>query len=157
MKIEEILAKLEEKGQSLTTAESCTGGGLAARITSRPGASAVFRYGFVVYSNEAKETLLGVGNKTLATHGAVSAETAGEMALGAAKLAEAEFAIAVTGIAGPAGGSVDKPVGLVYFGFLSPKGLSVEKCVFSGDRGEIRAAAVAFALDLIAEGVRGKR
>ena len=113
---ESIVAVLKEKGMTLTTAESCSGGLLAGRIMNVSGASAVYNEGYITYANASKEKILGVKHETLETFGAVSKETAYEMAVGAAKAAGADAALSVTGIAGPGGGTVEKPVGLVYVG-----------------------------------------
>ena len=111
---EEIVKKLLEKQYTVTTAESCTGGLLAGRILNVPGASSVYNEGHITYSNEAKERLLGVSHGTLVRYGAVSRQTAEEMARGAAKAAKAEIGLSTTGIAGPGGGTKEKPVGLIY-------------------------------------------
>ncbi len=145
-------ALLQEKAMTITTAESCTGGWVAQAITSKSGSSAWFERGFVTYSNEAKQEILGVSADTLAVHGAVSAETALAMATGACRIAKAGFAVAVTGIAGPTGGTAGKPVGLVWFGFCAPgRDPLARSQVFSGDRREIRAQAVRYALSTLLE------
>ena len=117
-----LAARLIQRGWSIATAESCTGGQIASQLTSISGASAYFREGFVTYANEAKVDRLGVSEQTLIAHGAVSEETCIEMALGAKKLSGADVAIAVTGIAGPTGGTPDKPVGTVFLGLALPDG-----------------------------------
>lgn len=134
----------------LVTAESCTGGLISALLTEIAGSSDVFERGFVTYSNRAKEECLGVDPNILSTFGAVSAETARAMAEGALTHAQAEIALAVTGIAGPGGGSAAKPVGLVYFGYGSRGAVTTLERRF-GDvgRNEVRLAAVATALDLL--------
>jgi nicotinamide-nucleotide amidase len=114
-----IVRLLTERGQTIALAESCTGGFIAHRLTNVPGASAVLRAGYVTYSNEAKQDLLGVQDATLAAHGVVSETTVREMAEGARRRAKADYAIAVTGIAGPGGGSEEKPVGTVYIAVAS--------------------------------------
>lgn len=114
---EQLMAKLKAKKWMLATAESCTGGMIATAITDKAGSSAVFERGFVTYSNQAKMDCLGVSAKTLKSHGAVSMQTAEEMAKGALDNSEAKISIAVTGIAGPDGGTPQKPVGLVYIGY----------------------------------------
>lgn len=124
---EEIVAKLSEKGLTLTTAESCTGGLVAKRLTDVSGASAVFHGGAVTYSNRLKSEWLGVRADTLRQFGAVSAQTAREMAVGARKFAKADLAVAVTGIAGPNSDDTDKPVGLVYIALADANGVTVEK------------------------------
>lgn len=137
---------LMEKGYTMTTAESCTGGMLAARMINVPGVSGVFQAGFVTYANEAKHKLIGVCEKTLETYGAVSKETAGEMVTGAAKAADADVAVSITGIAGPDGGTREKPVGLVYIGCLVNGKTEVKEYHFSGNRMKIRENVVAAAL-----------
>ena len=150
---ETLLESYRAAGKMLSTAESCTGGLIAGLLTEIDGSSDVVERGFVTYSNEAKQDCLGVPTETLKAHGAVSAETALAMAAGALAHSRADVALSVTGIAGPGGGSVEKPVGLVYFG-LARKGAapSSERHVFSGDRAGIRRAAVETALDLLARG-----
>lgn len=124
---EEIVVKLSEKGLTLTTAESCTGGLVAKRLTDVSGASAVFHGGAVTYSNRLKSEWLGVRADTLRQFGAVSAQTAHEMAEGARKFAKADLAVAVTGIAGPNSDDTDKPVGLVYIALADANGVTVKK------------------------------
>ncbi|MGI5875065.1 MAG: CinA family protein [Bacillota bacterium] len=149
--VEDIVRKLIAKGVTVAAAESCTGGKIAAAVTDVAGASAIFGYGLVTYSNEAKVKLLGVSEKTLLEHGAVSEETAREMAAGLSRVSGADAAVAVTGIAGPGGGTAAKPVGLVYIGLAVGGEIDVKKNLFSGDRGEIRRQTVETALALIAE------
>lgn len=138
--------RLRILGAHVTTAESCTGGWIAKRLTDAAGSSAWFEYGFVTYSNDAKTSQLGVPKALLDEHGAVSRPVVEAMARGAAERSGAEFAIAVSGIAGPGGGSEHKPVGTVWFGFAF-RG-RVDACceVFPGDRDAIRRGAVEFAL-----------
>lgn len=145
----EIAQLLERKKLHVTTAESCTGGLIAGTLVNVPGISAWFGEGYVTYSNEAKEKLLGVSHETLETFGAVSRETAQEMAEGAAKAAFADAAVAVTGIAGPDGGTVEKPVGLVYIGCFCEGTTCVEKHIFDGNRAQVRAQSVQAALTLL--------
>lgn len=140
---------LLDKGWRVTCAESCTGGGIGYAITSTSGSSAWFNEGFITYSNEAKQSMLGVSPKTLETFGAVSSETVEEMALGAAQAAGAEVAISVSGIAGPDGGSTEKPVGTVWFGFVIGGTRYTKKQHFTGDRQAVRIKAVEFALSNI--------
>lgn len=136
----------------VATAESCTGGWLAKCLTDIAGSSHWFERGFVTYSNAAKEQLLGVAAEVIATFGAVSHQTAGQMAAGALHASGADLAIAVTGIAGPDGGTAAKPVGLVWFALARRDGLPrVESRQFGGDREAVRRAAVAVALTWIAE------
>lgn len=147
--LEEWLVKeLTKRHASITTAESCTGGLVSGRIVNVGGASSVFNQSFVTYSNEAKRDLLGVKQETLDSVGAVSPETAEQMALGAAKAAKAEVAVSVTGIAGPDGGTPEKPVGLVYIGCCCYGETVVERHIFKGNRTEIRNASVETALTL---------
>ncbi len=133
----------------LATAESCTGGMIAASCTDLAGSSAWFERGFVTYSNAAKTELLGVPADVVAEHGAVSEPVARAMAAGALLHSRAQVAVAVTGIAGPSGGSADKPVGTVWFGWATPEGLWSERQVFSGDRAAVRQAAMAHALGML--------
>ena len=146
---EQIVGLLQEKKVTLATAESCTGGMLASRIIDVPGVSEVFKAGFVTYANEAKQNLIGVKEETLAQFGAVSEQTAREMVLGAIKAAKADMAVATTGIAGPGGGTKEKPVGLVYIACGSADDIIVERCLFSGSRKEIRQASVEHALGML--------
>lgn len=140
-------AALKKTGRKLALAESCTGGMAAQMVTAIPGSSAWFERGFVTYSNEAKIELLGVNPQTLEKHGAVSEETAREMACGALRNSHAQIAVAITGIAGPDGGSPSKPVGTVCFGWAVASGLLVsERQQFSGTRESIRQQAVEAAL-----------
>lgn len=148
-----LLAALEARGQTLATAESCTGGLIAAALTAIAGSSAVVMAGFVTYSNEAKMRMLGVRAETLAAHGAVSEPVAREMAEGALARAEVDVALSCTGIAGPGGATPGKPVGLVFIG-CARRGATtrVERHVFPGDRTAVRAATVAAALRLAMPG-----
>ena len=151
MQEEKLVALLHEKGLTITTAESCTGGLLSGTIINVAGTSDVFNLSVVTYANKAKRKMLGVSNKTLKKHGAVSKQTAKQMAKGAAKLAGADVALSVTGIAGPTGGTDEKPVGLVYIGCRVCGNTKVIKCQFDGDRTEIRMQTVAKAIDLAIE------
>ncbi len=146
-----LLDRCREAGLKIATAESCTGGLIAGLLTEIPGSSAVVERGFVVYSNDAKEELLGVPAETLATHGAVSEATARALAEGALKASRADIAVSVTGIAGPDGGSAEKPVGLVWFGCARRGGRPVAREERFGDigRGAVRLASVRVALDLL--------
>ena len=139
------------KGVKVAVAESCTGGGVGAAITSAPGASEVLPGGVVSYSNGAKEKVLGVRAETLARFGAVSEECAREMAEGARGLFGADVAVSVTGVAGPSGGSAEKPVGLVCFGLSTRERVSSESVRFGGGRDDVRAGAVAHALGLLSK------
>jgi nicotinamide-nucleotide amidase len=142
-----LLAALEMRGQTLATAESCTGGLIAAALTAIAGSSTVVMAGFVTYSNAAKVRMVGVDEASLATHGAVSEVVAREMAEGALARAEVDIALSCTGIAGPGGATPGKPVGLVFIG-CARRGAAtvVERHVFPGGRAAVRAATVAAAL-----------
>lgn len=152
---------LQQRGWMLATAESCTGGGIATAITSVAGSSAWFERGFVTYSNVAKQEQLGVNAELIERHGAVSPEVAAAMAAGAVAHSAAQLAVAVTGIAGPDGGSADKPVGTVWFGWALPDGasLAVETGCrhFAGDRAAVRDAAVTHALQQLLRRVEASR
>jgi nicotinamide-nucleotide amidase len=148
--------RLAASGQVLTTAESCTGGWVAQAITAIAGSSDWFDRGFVTYSNEAKQEMLGVRAETLKRHGAVSEETAREMALGALSRSKATLALAVTGIAGPAGGSPEKPVGMVCFAWAGKQGASSETLRFSGDRESVRRQSVLHALEGVLKALDGR-
>ena len=146
---EKLVKVLAEKRMTCATAESCTGGGAGYAITAVPGSSAVFRGGVISYDNSVKRGVLDVPEEVLATKGAVSAECAAAMARGARQLLETDLAVSITGIAGPGGGSAEKPVGLVWFGLASNSGTFTEKKVFSGDREAVRKAAIEHALQLL--------
>lgn len=134
-----LMQRLLERSVRLATVESCTGGWVAKAVTDLAGSSAVLECGFVTYSNEAKQRMVGVSGDTLATHGAVSEQTAAEMASGALEYSAAEVSLSITGVAGPTGGSEAKPVGTVCFGW-AVRGQSVrtETCHFQGDRDAVR-------------------
>ena len=136
---------------TICTVESCTGGLLAARLINVPGVSEVFKAGYITYSNKAKRRLLGVKKNLLLKHGAVSEQVAKEMARGAALVSKADVTVSVTGIAGPGGGTEEKPVGLVYMGCSVCGRVTVKKCQFSGSRGKIRENTVSAALSLMRE------
>lgn len=145
-----VVDLLKKNNSSLATAESCTGGLIANRITNVPGASEVFLEGFITYSNESKVKRLGVSEETLKRYGAVSSETAEEMVRGVLEVSGAQIGIGVTGIAGPGGGTPDKPVGLVYIGIGSKNdGIKVEKHNFHGNREQIKQSVANAALDSI--------
>ena len=146
---ERLVRKLAEKGLTCATAESCTGGGVGSAITAVSGSSAVFWGGVISYDNSVKRDVLGVPEEVLATKGAVSSECAAAMAEGARRLLKTDLAVSLTGIAGPGGGSAEKPVGLVWFGLASAKDVATEKRMFPGDRAAVRAAAVEHALQLL--------
>jgi len=151
-KAAQVLDLFRSHGLKIATAESCTGGLVAGALTEIAGSSDVVDRGFVTYSNEAKEAMLGVPSATLVRHGAVSAETATAMAAGALKNSSADIVVAITGIAGPGGGSQEKPVGLVHFAAASRDGRSLARERRYGDVGRqsIRQQSVAEALDLLA-------
>ena len=148
---ERLVNILREKGYTITTAESCTGGLISATLVNVAGASYVLNEAYVTYANSAKEKLIGVRHETLCEHGAVSEQTAYEMAKGAAKAASADCAIAVTGIAGPDGGTEDKPVGTVYAGYYVCGRIIVERYQFDGDRYEVRQQTTLKTIDRIYE------
>ncbi len=148
---EALLAACRRAGVMLATAESCTGGLIAATLTAIAGSSDVVDRGFVTYSNEAKTDLVGVDPGLIAAHGAVSEQVAAAMAAGALARSAAQRAIAVTGVAGPGGGSVEKPVGLVWFGCAGGGAVRTGHRIFPGDRMEVRRATVAHALGMLAD------
>ena len=144
--------RLKARGFKLVTAESCTGGWVAQAVTSVSGSSDWFERGFVTYSNDAKREMLGVRAETLERTGAVSEETALEMARGALAASRAQVAVSITGVAGPTGGTAAKPVGMVCFGWaLAGGGAEAATKRFAGDRGEVRRQAVIFALQGVLE------
>ena len=137
----------------LATAESCTGGLIAGAITDIAGSSEWFERGFVTYSDEAKVEMLGVREETIRAHGAVSEATAAEMAQGALANSKADFAVAVTGVAGPGGGTTEKPVGMVCFAWARERGVETATRHFPGDRQAVRLASVAVALAGLLDGL----
>lgn len=150
--VKKIVETLKARGEVFCTAESCTGGQISKTVTDLAGVSAVFFGGVVSYANEIKEKLLGVRHKTLEKYGAVSEQTAAEMAAGAVRALGADFSVAVTGIAGPDGGSEEKPVGLVYIACADKNGnLKVTKNLFSGDRKAVRDQTTKTALQMLAD------
>ena len=148
---EQFVALMREKNLTLAVAESCTGGMLSSRIIDVAGVSDVYKAGFVTYANEAKQKLIGVKEETLAQYGAVSEQTAKEMVLGAVEAAEADMAVATTGIAGPGGGTKEKPVGLVYIAIADKNGSEYRKLNLSGDRDEVRRKTCEEVFRLVAE------
>lgn len=149
--VEQLADLLIKNNKQLSAAESCTGGWVAKVLTDLSGSSDWFERGFVTYSNQAKHEMLGVAESTLKTYGAVSHETADEMAVGALINSHADFSLSISGIAGPSGGSTEKPVGLVWFSWAVQEKneqaiLATEKQVFDGDREAVRQQAVAYAL-----------
>lgn len=146
--LEAVLGEvLREKKATIALAESCTGGLISHRITNVPGSSAYFERGIIAYSNQAKVDYLGVSGEILKDFGAVSSETAMAMASGIRKAANSTFGLAVTGIAGPGGGTAEKPVGLVYIAIAGPKGTEVSSFRFDGDRAGIKEKTVEAALE----------
>ena len=152
---EQLGRALLQKKATVTTAESCTGGGVAQAITSVAGSSAWFNCGYVSYANSAKQQMLGVAAELLETHGAVSELVVISMVKGAAQRAWADYAVAISGIAGPDGGSDDKPVGTVWFAWLSPNGVVARKYALTGDRISIREQAVKISLQELLHQVTG--
>lgn len=146
---ERVVELFSATKQMFALAESCTGGLIAACITSVPGSSAVFERGFVTYSNTSKTQCLNVSAELIERHGAVSAEVAGAMAVGARNAAGVDVALSVTGIAGPHGGSQEKPVGLVFLGLATEHGVDVRRFKFEGNRDEVRRQAVVKALSML--------
>lgn len=150
-----ILAACKKHGTKLATVESCTGGLLSATLTELPGSSTMFTHGFVTYSNEAKNEMVGVELKLLGQHGAVSEPVARAMAEGALRRSRTDIAVAITGIAGPGGGTEKKPVGTVHFACAATGKPTIHSNkLFEGDRGTIRLAAVNHALDMILEALK---
>ncbi len=145
--LKKVSKKLHEKNLSLVSAESCTGGWVAKQLTDLEGSSAIFDRGFVTYSNQAKQDMLGVSEQTLAAYGAVSEQIVIAMVEGALKNSQADIALSISGVAGPGGGTRDKPVGMVCFGWMK-KGdkAQAETIIFKGSRDEIRAQAVDYSL-----------
>ena len=159
---EKLVRVLTEKKMTCATAESCTGGGVGYAITGVSGASAVFWGGVISYDNSVKRDVLGVPEEVLATKGAVSSECAAAMAEGARRLLKTNLAVSLTGIAGPGGGTAEKPVGLVWFGLASGGSRSratviTEKKIFPGDRESVRSAAIEHALRLLLNAVATKK
>lgn len=149
--VEQLATRLLQRQWMLATAESCTGGLIASACTDLSGSSNWFERGFVTYSNAAKSEQLGVPATLIDTHGAVSEDVARAMAAGAVQHSRAQVAVAVTGVAGPTGGTAEKPVGLVWFGFALPGQVLTEKMHFAGDRAAVRAATVRHALTRLLE------
>ncbi|GAC15711.1 CinA family protein [Aliiglaciecola lipolytica] len=143
--------QLKQKQWTISCAESCTGGGVAFAITSVAGSSDWFKQSFVTYSNEAKQVLLGVRQEVLMSSGAVSDHTVEQMASGCALKSAAEVGVSISGIAGPDGGSDDKPVGLVWFGFFVKGKVTTKKQIFNGDRHQVRGLAIEYALQQCSE------
>ena len=158
--MDDLAAKVGERlkaaGQVLVTAESCTGGWVAQAVTAIDGSSHWFDRGFVTYSNDAKQELLGVRGETLERHGAVSEDTAREMAQGALARSKGTVALAITGIAGPGGGSLEKPVGTVCFAWAGKRGVRSETRRFMGDRQSVRRQSVIHALEGVLKALDGR-
>ncbi|KLN97864.1 nicotinamide-nucleotide amidase [Moellerella wisconsensis] len=153
--------QLRQLGKTVTSAESCTGGWIAKALTDIAGSSAYYERGFVTYSNEAKHQMIGVSSQTLENYGAVSQQVVLEMAEGALNQANADFAISVSGIAGPGGGTPDKPVGTVWFGFAhkideNNLSLSAHHCIFEGDRHCVRLQSAIFSLETLLQQITKK-
>lgn len=148
-RLEYIAKELTARKKTITTAESCTGGLLSAELTSIAGSSAYFQRGFVTYSNQSKTQLLNVLPSTIRSYGAVSEETAREMALGALLATRNDYALSITGVAGPDGGTEKNPVGTVWFGFATKQRIWAKKYHFEGDRNQIRRQAVQYALAIL--------
>ena len=146
LKAKKLTELLISKNMSIAVAESCTGGLLSSSLTSIPGASSYFNCGFITYSNESKIKMLNVDSQTIELFGAVSEKVAYEMAVGAGQNSQSDLAISVTGIAGPSGGTAEKPVGMVCFGFYVEGEVSTTTQFFSGVRSEIVSESIAFAL-----------
>ena len=146
LKAKKLTELLISKNMSIAVAESCTGGLLSSSLTSIPGASSYFNCGFITYSNESKIKMLNVDSQTIELFGAVSEKVAYEMAMGAGQNSQSDLAISVTGIAGPSGGTAEKPVGMVCFGFYVEGKVSTTTQFFSGVRSEIVSESIAFAL-----------
>ena len=144
-----VIAALQ--GKTVVTAESCTGGGIGAALTAVPGSSAVFKGGIISYTNQVKESILGVSREVLAQYGAVSQPVAEAMAIGARKLLKADVAVSVTGLAGPDGDDFGNPVGTVFIGYSSDCKSEVRKFLFTGDRESVRNQAIEAALQMILE------
>lgn len=157
MMLEERIGRiLKEKSLKIAVAESCTGGLIANRITNVQGASEYFEMGFVTYSNDAKELFLFVPEEMIAMAGAVSYEVAQLMAQGVREVTDVGVALSVTGIAGPGGGTPEKPVGTVYIGLASKEGVFVRKFLFSGDRIEIKQQTSEEALKMVLDALEGR-
>ena len=145
-----LIQKLTASNQTLSTVESCTGGLLFGYLTAVPGASAVLERGFITYSDQSKQEMVGVTENTLAAFGAVSQQTAEEMAKGGCRIARTDLSISLTGIAGPSGGSAEKPVGLVWISAFRKDGVQqTERHLFTGDRKQIRMLACTHAISLL--------
>jgi len=152
--VKKIIRELTKQNQTVTFAESCTGGRIASAFTAVSGSSSVLRGSCVAYANSIKESWLGVPHQVLENHGAVSKECVEYMLQGMQKMANSDYTLAVSGIAGPTGGSRLKPVGTVYIGILTPSFMHVEKCFFTGDREQIQKLATQFAISLLEKNIK---
>ncbi|GAA3571036.1 CinA family protein [Marinobacter xestospongiae] len=152
---ETLAGVLEHQGLTITTAESCTGGWVAKVLTDRPGSSVYLHSGLVTYSNDAKQRLLGVTSDSLAAHGAVSEPVVREMVAGALKVTGTDLAVATSGVAGPGGGSVQKPVGTVWFAWGTRDDIRTARCWFDGDREAVRRQSVLYVLQSVTEFLQG--
>jgi nicotinamide-nucleotide amidase len=151
----ELAALLEKQGWTMATAESCTGGWVAKVLTDRPGSSGYLMAGLVTYSNDAKQAILGVESSVIATHGAVSEPVVRQMVAGALSAASADVAVAISGVAGPGGGSAEKPVGTVWFAWgAQGRGTETRVECFDGDRDQVRRQAVLYVLQGVTEFLR---
>ncbi|MEA1953519.1 MAG: CinA family protein [Campylobacterota bacterium] len=154
MTVEKIILELIKRGKSISFAESCTGGRIASEFTAISGASNVLNGSCITYSNEIKHKWLNVSKDTLKQYGAVSQECVSQMLDGIVSITNADYAIAVSGIAGPSGGTVDKPVGTVYIGLLTPKEKQIYHCQFEGARNDIQNKATTFAIEKLEEKIK---
>ena len=143
---QELSEKLVTNGLTISVAESCTGGSLSQSLTSIPGASSYFDCGYITYSNQSKVEMLGVDIQTIKTYGAVSEEVALEMVIGVTTKSHSDVALSITGVAGPTGGTPEKPVGMVCFGFFCDGKTSTSTQLFSGDRANIVSQSVSYAM-----------
>jgi nicotinamide-nucleotide amidase len=148
---ENIIRELTHREETITFAESCTGGRIAAAFTAVSGASSVLNGACITYSNEIKHRWLGVEKEVLENHGAVSKECVSQMLDGIMEMAQADYAIAVSGIAGPTGGTEFKPVGTVYIGITTPETKEIHHCLFQGDRESVQEQSVSFAIQRLAK------
>jgi nicotinamide-nucleotide amidase len=147
--LEGIFETLQEKRHTVSFAESCTGGRIASAFTALSGASTILNGSCVTYSNEIKHLWLGVEHDVLDTHGAVSKACVSQMLSGIQKITDSDYAIAVSGIAGPTGGTPEKPVGTVIIGVLTPRKKTIEVCLFEGSRNEVQEKSTQFAIELL--------
>lgn len=152
-----IIDRLRQNGETISFAESCTGGQVVSRFTAISGASDVFNGSCVTYSNEIKHLWLGVSNSVLDKFGAVSEECVSQMLDGIRKMAKSDYAIAVSGIAGPTGGTELKPVGTVYIGILTPLGKEIHHCLFQGDRESVQEQSSTFSIEKLAQSLTERK